>query len=78
MAKYKNLDENIINEFIGKIFGALAKNKAKSVVKDLSKKDPKLGKRLAYAKKLADDTQKYLNSLPKAERDAIYDEWEAL
>ena len=78
MANYKNLDENIINEFIGKIFVGIAKRQAKSIVKDISKKDPKLGKRLAMATKLADDTKKYLANLPKDERDAFEAEFDAL
>ena len=78
MAKYKNLDEGIINEFISKIFGSIAKRQAKSLVKKISKKDPKLGKRLALGQKIAADTRDYLNSLPKDERDAFQADWDAL
>ena len=78
MPKYKNLSPKLVEGFLDKMLGKVATKAAEKHIKDISKKDPKLGKRLAYAKKLADDTEKYLNSLPKAERDAIYDEWEAL
>jgi hypothetical protein len=78
MPKYKNLNEGLIDKFINKIFGGIAKRQAKSVVKKISKQDPKLGKQLAHAQKLAADTRKYLNSLPKDKRDEFEAEWEAL
>ena len=78
MPKYKNLNEGLIDKFINKIFGGIAKRQAKSVVKKISKQDPKLGKHLAIAQKAGETTKKYLKTLSKAERDAFEAEWEAL
>ena len=78
MPKYKNLDEGLIDKFIDKIFGGMAKRQAKSYVKKLSKPDPTLAKHLATAQKAGEATKKYLKTLSKAERDAFEAEWEAL
>ena len=78
MAKYKNLDEGLIDKFIDKIFGGIAKRQATSYIKKISKQDPKLGKHLAIAQKAGETTKKYLKTLSKAERDAFEAEWEAL
>ena len=47
MAKYKNLSPQLREGIIGKLFGALATRAAKKHIKNISKKDPKLGGLLA-------------------------------
>ncbi len=73
MAKYKNLSPQLKEGLIGKLFGALATKSAKKHIKDLTKKDPKLGGLLSRANKAADDAEKYLNSLSKEDREEFED-----
>jgi len=77
MAKYKNLSPQLREGLIGKLFGALATKAAKKHIKDLTKKDPKLGSLLSRANKAADDAEKYLASMSKKERDDFEKEKEA-
>ena len=44
MAKYKKVNENIIDKFINKVFGTVAKGLYSARLKDLAKKDPKFKK----------------------------------
>ena len=78
MPNYKNLDEGLIDKFIDKIFGGIAKSQAKVHIKKISKQDPKLGNRLSRAQQMAADTRKYLKSLPKDEYEDFMKDWEAL
>ena len=44
MSNYKKINEGIVDKFIEKVFSIAAKGKSNKVLKDLSKKDPELGK----------------------------------
>ena len=73
MAKYKNLSPQLREGLIGKLFGALATKAAKKHIKDLTKKDPKLGNLLSRANKAADEAEKYLASMSEKEREEFED-----
>ena len=49
MSNYKKINEGIVDKFIEKVFSIAAKGKSNKVLKDLSKKDPELGKLINQA-----------------------------
>ena len=69
MSKYKNLSPQIVEGFLDKIFGRILTRKAEKHIKDISKKDPKLGKILQRANNVAKEGEKYLKSMSKSERE---------
>ena len=69
MPKYKNLTPKLIEGFIDKMFGRILTKKAEKHIKDITNKDPKLGKILQRANKVAKDGEKYLKSMSKSERE---------
>ena len=69
MANYKNMKPEVIKEFLSKMFGALATKTGQSVAKDMAKKDPTVGKKLARAAALVKDIEKDLKGISKKEKD---------
>ena len=60
MPKYKNLNEGLIDSFIGAIFGSVAKQVKSKALKDLSTKDPKLAKQIKDLEKRRKDMETYI------------------
>jgi len=52
MPKYKKVDENIIDRFIDKLFGSIAKGIHSAALKDLGRKDPQFKKDYETMQKL--------------------------
>ena len=52
MLKYKKVDENIIDRFIDKLFGSIAKGIHSAALKDLGRKDPQFKKDYETMQKL--------------------------
>jgi len=69
MAKYKNLSPQLVEGFLAKMFGKILTKKAEKHIKDILKKDPKLGKILQRANNVAKEGEDYLKSMSKSERE---------
>ena len=69
MANYKNMKPEVIKEVLSKMFGALATKTGQSVAKDMAKKDPTVGKKLARAAALVKDIEKDLKGMSKKEKE---------
>ena len=74
MPKYKNLSPKLVEGFLDKMLGKVATRAAEKHIKDISKKDPKLGKILQRANKVAKEGEKYLKSMSKDEREKYMDD----
>lgn len=59
----KQLDENIINKFIGAFFDSYKSGLEKSFYDKAKKRDPELGRKVAQIDKSLDDLRKYLKTL---------------
>ena len=46
MAKYKKINEGIIDTFVGALFTAVGKGSHSRALKSISKKDPKIAKKI--------------------------------
>ena len=68
MAKYKKVNEGIIDKFIEKVFTKIAKNQRSKAIDDLAKKDPEFAKGYEGLKQMYKDMNRELNT--KAKRDA--------
>ena len=73
MPKYKNLKPEIIEGFLDAMFGKVATKAAEKTIKDIEKKDPKLGKLLKIANDVAKKGERHLKSMSKSERDDYMD-----
>ena len=73
MPKYKNLKPEIIEGFLDAMFGKVATKAAEKTIKDIEKKDPKLGKLLKIANDVAKKGERHLKSMSKAEREDYLD-----
>ena len=69
MAKYKNLNENVIDNFLKKVFKKAFDQNKSAVMKKLRKQDPKLAKDLDTVDSLLQKNRKRLNKMSKAERE---------
>ena len=69
MAKYKNLTPKLIEGFIDKMFGRIATRAGQDVAKDMAKKDPTVGKKLARAAALVKDIEKDMKNMSKAQKE---------
>ena len=74
MPKYKNLSPKLIEGFLDKMLGKIITKKAEKHIKDISKKDPKLGKILQRANNVAKEGEKYLKSMSKDDREKYMDD----
>ena len=68
MPKYKKVDENIIDRFIDKLFGSIAKGIHSAALKDLGRKDPQFKKDYETMQKL----QVKMRKRYKTEKDFDY------
>jgi len=65
MAKYKKINEDIIDRFLDSLFGALGRGMRSAAIRKVSRKDPELG---AHIQKIENDTKsmiKYLKNKNK-------------
>ena len=69
MAKYKNLTPKLIEGFIDKMFGRIATRAGQDVAKDMARKDPTVGKKLARAAALVKDIEKDMKNMSKAQKE---------
>tara|TARA_R100001377_G_scaffold81900_1_gene61747 strand:- start:786 stop:1034 length:249 start_codon:yes stop_codon:yes gene_type:complete len=68
MAKYKKLTPELIEGFLDKMFGRIATQAGKQVAKDMGKKDPKVGKKLARVAALVKDIENDMKGMSKAQQ----------
>ena len=69
MAKYKKLTPELIEGFLDKMFGRIATQAGKQVAKDMGKRDPKVGKKMARVAKLVKDIENDMKGMSKAQKD---------
>ena len=69
MAKYKNLNENIIDNFLEKVFKKAFDQNKSAAMKKLRKQDPELAKDLDTVDSLLQKNRKRLNKMSKSERE---------
>ena len=75
MAKYKKINEDIIDNLIGSIFRTIGRGVESMAIKRLSQKDPAFAKKVKKAEQAKKDLDAYLKSrgvpkLTKAEKRA--------
>tara|TARA_Y100000361_G_C10998676_1_gene258092 strand:- start:241 stop:489 length:249 start_codon:yes stop_codon:yes gene_type:complete len=71
MSNYKKINEGIVDKFIEKVFSIAAKGKSNKVLKDLSKKDPELGKLINQAIASGAAMEKKLKKMSPEEREDL-------
>ena len=71
MSNYKKINEGIVDKFIEKVFSIAAKGKSNAVLKDLSTKDPELGKLINQAIKTGAAMEKKLKKMSPEEKEKI-------
>ena len=71
MSNYNKINEGIVDKFIEKVFSIAAKGKSNPVLKDLSKKDPELGKLINQAIKTGAAMEKKLKKMSPEEKEKI-------
>ena len=71
MSNYNKINEGIVDKFIEKLFSIAAKGKSNAVLKDLSKKDPELGKLINQAIKTGAAMEKKLKKMSPEEKEKI-------
>ncbi len=69
MSNYKKVNEGIIDKFIEKVFTIAAKGKSNAVLRDISKKDPELGKLINQAIKTGAAMEKKMKKMSPEERE---------
>lgn len=72
MAKYKKVDPAVVEGFLSKMFGRIATQVGKDVVKDMGKKDPGIVKKLNRISDLIADVEKDLKGKTKAQQDKYH------
>ena len=68
MPKYKNLTPKLIEGFLDKMFGRIATRAGQDVAKDMARKDPTIGKKLARAAALVKDIENDMKKMSKAQK----------
>ena len=76
MSKYKKVNEDIVDNLIGGIFGAIGKRLRSGALKTLAKRDPEIGDKIKKLEKLRSDLDASLKSkgippLTRAQKKAI-------
>ena len=76
MAKYKKINEDIIDNLIGSIFRTIGRGVESMAIKRLSQKDPDFAKKVKKAEQAKKDLDSYLKSrgvpeLTKAQKRAV-------
>ena len=71
MSNYKKINEGIVDKFIEKVFTIAAKGKSNNVLKDLSKKDPELGKLINQAIASGAAMEKKLKKMSPEDREDL-------
>ena len=69
MAKYKNITESIIDNFLSKVFKKAFDQNKSAAMKAIKKNDPELAKGIEKVDDIIVNYKKKLAKLPKAERD---------
>ena len=65
MAKYKRLDESVVDKFVDNLFRAIGKGLSPFFIGTISAKDPVLGKKIKQLKKDRKEIANYLKSVMK-------------
>ena len=68
MVKYKNLNENTIDNFLEKVFKKAFDQNKSAAMKKLRKQDPELAKDLDTVDSLLQKNRRRLNKMSKSER----------
>ena len=71
MSNYNKINEGIVDNFIEKVFSIAAKGKSNKVLKDLSKKDPELGKLINQAIASGAAMEKKLKKMSPEDREDL-------
>ena len=66
MAKYKKINEIIVEDFVGALFRAIGSGLKKPILKTLSQKDPKLGDLVKDLEKSREKVYSYVKQKTKA------------
>ncbi len=74
MPKYKKVKPEITEGFLDRFFAKIATNTANRVVKNIKKKDPKLGNLLDRAQELRKQGEAHLAKMTKKEREDYLDD----
>tara|TARA_R100000030_G_C3200160_1_gene110675 strand:- start:400 stop:645 length:246 start_codon:yes stop_codon:yes gene_type:complete len=69
MANRKNFTPKLVEGFLDKMFGKIITRTGDKVVKDMSKKDPSLGKKLTRVKNLVKDIENDMKGMSKSQKD---------
>ena len=72
MAKYKNLI--LIEGFLEKMFGKIVTKAGQEVVKDMKKRDPKVGNKMVRLTDLIKDIEKDMKGMSKIEKQKYKDD----
>lgn len=68
MAKYKPVDEKIVEGFMEKMFGRIVTKAGQQVAADIAKKDPKFGSKFKRLNNMIKDIEKDLKGKTKAQQ----------
>jgi|TARA_B110000263_G_scaffold65202_1_gene56291 hypothetical protein len=68
MAKYKKLTPELIEGFFDKMFGKITTQAGKDVVKQMSKSDPSVGKKLARVANMIKKLENDMKGMSKAQQ----------
>jgi len=69
MPKYKNLTPKLIEGFFDKMFGRIITKAGQDVIKDMTRKDPKIGKKLSRVANLVKDIENDMKGMSKSQQD---------
>jgi ABC-type transporter MlaC component len=79
MAKYKNITEGMIDNFLDKVFKKAFDQNYDSAMKAVKKQDPELAKDMAKVDDIIDNYKKKLSKLPKKEQERrVQKAWDSI
>ena len=79
MAKYKNITESRIDDFLQKVFKKAFDQNKSAAMKAIKKNDPELAKGMAKVDDIIDNYKKKLSKLPKKEQERrVQKAWDSI
>tara|TARA_R110002110_G_scaffold83238_1_gene216132 strand:- start:155 stop:403 length:249 start_codon:yes stop_codon:yes gene_type:complete len=69
MPKYKNFTPKLVEGFFDKMFGRIITKAGQDVVKDMTRKDPKIGKKLSRVAAMIADIRKDMKGMTPSQKD---------